>query len=198
MPLIAKICATAITALARRSRRGRQRGLTIIELAITLTIGAVLAASAVPSFSHMLDRQRLSMTVNEVNAAMQLARSEAITRGQRVAVAPVNGVNWASGWRVFLDRNDNGVLDGGDLIVREFPAAPERIHITPHFSAGISGRFVSFDTNGRTRQPGSNGMLLGRLVIVVGGPADAPTAGNSRSVCFSIARVRTAVGGICS
>ena len=198
MPLIAKICATAITPLSRRSRRGRQRGLTIIEIAITLTISAVLAASAIPSFSHLLDRQRLSMTANDVNAAMQLARSEAITHGQRVAVAPVNGVNWASGWRVFVDRNDNGVFDEGDLVVREFSAAPDRIHITPHFSAGISGRFVSFDPNGRTRQPGSNGMLLGRLVIVVGGPADAPTAQNSRSVCFAVARVRTVSGGICS
>jgi len=190
--------ATDLAALARPSLRDRQRGLTIIEIAITAAIGAVLAASAIPSFSHLLDRQRLSMTANDINAAMQLARSEAITRGQRVAVAPVNGVNWVSGWRVFVDRNDNGALDGDDLVVREFPATPERIHITSHFSAGISGRFVSFDSNGHTRQPGTNGMLLGRLVIVVGGAVDAPTAQNSRSVCFSVARVRTAVGGNCS
>jgi type IV fimbrial biogenesis protein FimT len=167
----------------------RSRGFTLIEMAVTTTIASVLAAAAVPSFSHSIGRQRLTMTTNELNATFSFARSEALARGDRVAVTPLAAGDWASGWRVFHDANDNGALDAGDRVLREFAAPSQGISID-----GIGSdlnEVVSYNASGLVRRPGSDGLALGRMVIKYNN--DDP-----RSICFSTARTRVNKGPTCS
>ena len=60
-----------------RSLRPRRPfiGLTMIELMITLTIGAILLALAVPSMREYIARKRVSGTATELAADVRLARS---------------------------------------------------------------------------------------------------------------------------
>lgn len=168
----------------------RMRGFTLIELSVTTAIASVLAASAVPSFGALISKQRLSIAVSDMSLALDLARNEALTSGVRTAVAPVDGANWSNGWRVFQDRNDNGTLDAGETVVREFAAPASSISFRTCFGAGATGTVFSVDDTGFVRRPGGHGLFMGRLVL--------SQYGESRALIFSATRVRIAAGVTCS
>ena len=77
----------------------RQRGFTLVELAVSLTIAAILAAVAMPSVTMMLAGNRIRTGGTDLMSALLLARSEAIKRNAQVAVQPASG-NWSQGWTV--------------------------------------------------------------------------------------------------
>src|SRR4030067_1501695 len=56
------------------------KGFTLIELIITLTIAGILMAVAAPSMVGFVSSNRLASQVNELIADITLARSEAIKR----------------------------------------------------------------------------------------------------------------------
>jgi type IV fimbrial biogenesis protein FimT len=165
------------------------RGVTLVELLVALCVAAVLASSAVPAFTGALDRLRLGTTVNDLVLAVNLARAEATSRRKRVAVAPRTPNDWASGWIVFIDDNDNGSLDAGEATVRVFDAVPERMTVAAAFGS-YDGHVLSFDYAGLLRRPGSNGMVLGRLTLT----SDAGV----RTLCFSAASMRTVRAATCT
>ena len=82
------------------------RAFTLIELMVTLAVLAIVISLAAPSFSNMLQENRLSALTNELQGALQLARSEAVKRRVNVAVCRSNadqsdcenGTDWAGGW----------------------------------------------------------------------------------------------------
>jgi len=75
-------------------------GFTLVELMITLTIAAVLATLAAPSFRDYISSQRIKDGSYDLIAAMVFARSEALKRNTSVDVVPASTANWASGWTV--------------------------------------------------------------------------------------------------
>jgi type IV fimbrial biogenesis protein FimT len=185
---------TELPTAKRRSdpaaRARRQRGVTLIETATAACVSAVLAAAALPSISAALDTHRLTTATNDLVLAVNLARSAATARRARVVLAPREGADWTSGWRVFVDENNNGRIDVGEAVVREFDAAPKGLSITPHFGTSYSGAYLSFDSMGNVRRLNSGGFVLGRLVLSLGAEA--------RSVCFSALQVRAARGNACT
>lgn len=67
-------------------RPSLQRGVTIVELLIVITIGGILAAIAVPSFRDVLNNQRQSSAMGLLVSDVNQARGEAIKRNLRVLV----------------------------------------------------------------------------------------------------------------
>ena len=53
----------------------------MIELMITITIVAILAVIALPSFSGTIERQRLRFAVETVVLDLRLARTTAVAQG---------------------------------------------------------------------------------------------------------------------
>jgi type IV fimbrial biogenesis protein FimT len=100
----------------------RQRGFTLIELLVTLVIAALLASLATPSFQDAIRSNRVTTSANSLLAAINLARSEAINRGQTITIrhfGTTDGV-WDEGWFTFVDYNSDGVLDdNGDVLLCE-------------------------------------------------------------------------------
>jgi type IV fimbrial biogenesis protein FimT len=92
-------------------------GLTLIELLVALSIVAVLAAVALPTFQYVIQSVQVGSAVNSFLADIRFARSEAIRRGGSVVLcrsddpqvaAPVcsdasGAAGWASGWIIFQD-----------------------------------------------------------------------------------------------
>ena len=67
---------------------------SLIELLVTLTIGALLMAVTIPAMTAMLNTQKATSTVNALFVALNLARSEAIKRNGRALVCKsTNGVS---------------------------------------------------------------------------------------------------------
>jgi len=69
-------------------------GFTLLELMITLAVAAVLGAVATPSFTALLDHQRLQAAARHLQADIALARQEAARRGQPVTLQFEPGTAW--------------------------------------------------------------------------------------------------------
>ncbi len=79
------------------------RGFTILELMITLIIAAILLSIAVPSFNNLIQRNQITTYANELGTTINLARSEAIKRGEDITIISNNGLDWTQGWRLQVD-----------------------------------------------------------------------------------------------
>ena len=88
-----------------------QFGFTIIELMVTLLVGAILLSIAVPSFRNFVQDSRLTTESNSLVYSLNLARSEAVKRDGGVKVCASSdgsscGGTWAQGWIVCAPASD--------------------------------------------------------------------------------------------
>ncbi len=126
----------------------RNKGITFIELMITLAIAAILFATAAPSMRSSIQENRMVTQINELQASLSLARSEAIKRNASVTVCPRRdddsdscSGSWKNGWIVFVDDNANGSIDGAEIL---------RVHgaISSNNSLTFSQTYVSYANTG--------------------------------------------------
>ena len=64
--------------------RSGQRGMSMIELAITMALGAVLLFAVVPDVTSMVANSRIRSTAESLQQGLQRARNEALRRNQDV------------------------------------------------------------------------------------------------------------------
>ena len=76
-----------------------ERGLSLVELLVTIAILGILASIAAPSFQSMLERRRLIAATEGVYAHLQFARSEAVKFGRdaNLNVSIKTGTPWCLG-----------------------------------------------------------------------------------------------------
>ena len=68
------------------------RGVTLIELMVVVALVVIVISVAAPSFRRMIDTQRVIGMNAQIVTDMQLARSEAATRGVKVRVTFKNSI----------------------------------------------------------------------------------------------------------
>jgi type IV fimbrial biogenesis protein FimT len=102
----------------------KQRGMSVLELMISIGLAALLLGLAVPSMGKLMANQRISAATNEMIAHLQYARLQAVMRNLNVVACPsadqqrCAGNRWDRGWMVFTDADDNGQPDGSSDILR--------------------------------------------------------------------------------
>jgi type IV fimbrial biogenesis protein FimT len=164
------------------------RGITLVEVMAVLTIATLLGAVGVPLFGSLLQRYRLSTTVNDFLSAIHFTRAEALRRGGPVQLIPADGVHWSSGWIVLRDLNDNQRADPGEEIIARYGPAPSGLVITNAFGSA-KGHYLAYSGSGRTSLASGDGAHFGRFRI-------ASSAGQRLIVINALGRARacTAVG----
>lgn len=85
------------------------RGFTLLEMMAALAIVGILFALGVPTLGAWLTEQQVQDRADALLHALDLARSEAIRRGDRVDLCPASGAcdagasPWEGGWVVVPD-----------------------------------------------------------------------------------------------
>ena len=142
------------------TQRKPQLGLTLIESLVSLAVLSILLLQALPAFSAFLDQNRRRSLANDLVSSLRYAHTEAIRRGQRVAVCKTatgascnTGTDrgWETGWLTFLDANRNGTLDANETVLHQH--RPEAVLWRIHGSQPVS-KVVSFNAWGQGVQPG--------------------------------------------
>lgn len=112
--------------------KGRTSGFTVIELMVVVSVIAVLTTVSVPSFQTVLDNYRVRRATEDLVATIYLARTEAIKHGGEVVLrksmpagcaGSSTTAQWECGWFVFLDLNNNNLLDGAESVIQSSPIA---------------------------------------------------------------------------
>lgn len=144
-------------------------GFTLMELIIILAIVAILASMAAPSFSNIIQTNRMSTQYNELLGTLSLARSEAVKRGVSATVCKSDngsscGGSWHEGWLAFVDIDRDGVVDSGEEVVRIHSAlsggntlvfARNRVtYDSDGLATGFTGTFTLCDSRGDTDSKG--------------------------------------------
>ncbi|WP_328985014.1 GspH/FimT family pseudopilin [Thiorhodovibrio winogradskyi] len=141
-----------------------QRGTTLLELLVTISIAAILMGVAVPSFQGMMRTNRIASVTNEMGRALMLTRSEAVSRGTNVSLCNTanpnsttpscSGGTWATGWLIKVNSNDEilriGTLSSTNAIITN---TEDEITYTPLGNVTDESDFkVEIDTEKRIIQ----------------------------------------------
>lgn len=155
----------------------RERGVTLIELAVTLTVLAICTAVGVPAMRAFTQQQRVVAAMGSLTTHLANARMAAVTRNQPVVLCPiepaadacVQDADWSRGWLVFFDSDRDERVGLGDevLAIEREPAGGhlrvmttsgrDHVRYLPDGrSAGTNVTFTLCDTDGH---------LLGRVIV---------------------------------
>ena len=172
----------------------RPRGFTLIELLVTLAILAIIAVIAAPSLQNFVLNNRIRSQAAALTSSLAFARTEAITRSTRVVTCPgsASGCNdtqqWESGWVVFVDTNNDAVLDVDETQLE--------LHVALDGNNTLRGTtdvgdYVSFDYDGRAQsgtfvlcdQRGFGDHALAINVLATGRSRNLTATDSSQSSC---------------
>lgn len=160
----------------------QQRGFTLIELIVTLTVAGILTALAVPSFKTTIQNNRLVTQSNDLLSSLLYARSQAIgggatqqsSSGKNWSVEvcassnadTCNSSNWANGWVVI--GYTSAPTGAAGTVTNIAPSASTLLHAYPALPSGTSlngtpfGSVITFASNGTVNSTitGSNYFIL--------------------------------------
>lgn len=184
----------------------RARGFTLLELMLSVTIGAMLIGLGVPSFQNFVRASRITSNANELLTAVYTTRSEAIKRRATTILCfttdpnvalPDCGGDGSQGWVVWVDvanpavpsANDrNGRVDAGEPIVMRHAALPDTLR-TQTRPVGNAG-YLAYAASGTARAiPAAGAQVAGITICDDRGNAlvSAPDTSAARGLIFSAA-----------
>lgn len=143
--------------------RTKFAGLTLVELMVTMTIVAIMAAFAAPNLELFIRTASVRAATTELASALNFARSEAIKRGRSVTVCKSADIqattvacsttaSWNQGWLIFIDVDRDGVVDTGEAAIRVGSPGANSISISGN---GNFANFVSYQPTGASNGNGT-------------------------------------------
>jgi type IV fimbrial biogenesis protein FimT len=144
--------------------------MTLIELLITLAVGAVLLVVAVPNLNTFVKNNRIVSATNDFVAAVNIARTEAIRRGvtvvlcrttQPLAATPScdrtgsSANDWSTGWLMYAtdgDIDERDYASATDDLIRVGQATGGSVELT---SNGTGNQWLAINRDGTLREAGN-------------------------------------------
>jgi len=155
----------------RRAQRA-PAGFSLIEMTVTLAVAGVLLALAVPELGALVRSLQLRSASGDLFAAVGMARSQALARGQIVKLLPRDpaGADWRRGWRVFVDRDGDGQPGPGDEFIAEHGPLPAGVAVVFAFGAAAPPYYIAYNGAGRSCSEGNSAAArYGTLSLFHGG-----------------------------
>lgn len=122
------------------------QGLSLVELMVTIFVAAILAAIALPSFRTTLQKHRLRVSADSLQAAVQYARTEGVLRATYVSLcASADGATcsgaatYETGWLVYV--HPVATTKASDVYTATASAGMQILRTTPALN-GVSARAV--------------------------------------------------------
>lgn len=153
-------------------------GVSLLEMMVAVAVLGIIAAIAAPDFNQLTRRSRLTASSNELVAAMQLGRMEALRRNTRVSVcASADGAGCSgSSWNRVV------VLAGAE-VVRDVSLS-DRVVATGDAAVVANANRIDFQGNGFASV--GNNVRSGAVTLCVPG---LPANLNSMTVDVNVSRV---------
>ncbi|MCW8275821.1 GspH/FimT family protein [Pseudomonas sp. PCH199] len=134
-----------------------QRGFSLIELLMGLTIVGIVLHLVSPAFAAVMESNYREEAARSLVSGMRSARNEAISRNQTVMIHGIDG-DWSQGWRIILDVSGKGFEDDSNPLLMERRSGI-RLPVYGNRNVGTSIRFNNFG------RPLSGGFSSGTLHI---------------------------------
>lgn len=141
-----------------------QAGFTLLEMIAVIVIAAIMVTMAIPSLATFIKNNRMTTQINDFVATANIARMEAIKRGQRVVVCKSTDTNtciatgrWDQGWIAFVDANTDGTHDAAEDIISSHDALVSGSTFTGYDE--VANTFY-FNANGSSNLTGYGEMVL--------------------------------------
>jgi len=162
-------------------------GFTLVELIIVVVIAAILATIAVPSFTSLIRDKRQYSAAGQLFGDLHMAKSEAIKRNARVLVcANLSGAcaattNWANGWLVCADQNEDGTCDASTATNPNPIVIRSPIHSTLVLTANSTSPVIF----------NPNGTAVARTLVLSGNWSNPSTRTNTVAATGTITSTKT-------
>lgn len=127
------------------------KGFTLIELMVTIALAAILMLVAIPSFTSFQRNAELTATANTLLSGVNAARGEAMKRGRYAMVVPNDGVNWSSGWIVFVDMDRSGTHNSGDIDILSTLQLPSYLVVNNVGNTTAASLYIMYDASGYSK-----------------------------------------------
>lgn len=134
------------------------KGFSLVELMVTVAVLGIVAAIAAPSFANMIRHNQLVSSSNEMIAALQLARTEAVSRRVTATVCPsIDGEKCSdavgSEWIVLAP------VAGKDTVLRTMSANP-KLSVKGSANVGAGNVRIAFSPSGMVQVGAKNSGTL--------------------------------------
>ena len=136
---------------ARRGRRGRDAGFSLMELMVVLVLFGIMSAVALPGFNKFMRAMDLNNQIQVLATNLRVVRQRAITENNNWVVY------WSSadnGWGWWDDDDNDGVKDGPEHYQAPAPL-PGWVTATNSGTNPFASDTLTFQPNGSASESGS-------------------------------------------
>jgi prepilin-type N-terminal cleavage/methylation domain-containing protein len=127
---------------------GKEKGVTLIELAVVMAIVGIMALFMAPAIGQWLDNFRIRQAAREMSSDLQYAKMKAISTGIRWTVVfnqDVGGTTYS--YVIFPDYDNDLVLDTADYPHDLDGDGVNENETTDILKSTLLGQNIHFDTN---------------------------------------------------
>jgi Tfp pilus assembly protein FimT len=97
------------------------KGITLIELMITLLICVILIVAAIPTYSYFSNKNALIVRQNEILLAIKFARKQSVLYGKPIVLSKHQQCDdWSCGMLLFVNNRGNNQFELNDELLHHW------------------------------------------------------------------------------